>query len=175
MIVEGLPEGMSWIQSLRVHILRNVEADKWFRRENFAEIRNPLTVEAISTLFPNQCLAGDAIKLSIESFNLVVEPDTYFADVLVSQLPASRILRIFRRKIQQSNQKVFNRILVPINVKSTHCYLGVLQRQEAGEYRSLTQNNCMTIRNEQAESNLRIIGKTLSLAVLKSSEDEMPI
>ena len=76
MIVEGLPEGMSWIQSLRVQLRRKMEVDKWFRTEMFAEIRNPLTVEAISTLFPNQCLAGDAIKLAIESLNLVLEPDT---------------------------------------------------------------------------------------------------
>ena len=134
-IVEGLPEGMTWTQSLRVHLRRKTETDKWFRREMFAEIRNPLTVEAISTLFSDQCLAGDAIKLAIESPNLVLEPDTYFADVLVSQLPADRILRIFRRKIQQSNQKGFNKIVVPINVKATHWYLGVLQRQESGEYR----------------------------------------
>ena len=106
---------------------------------------------------------------------IVLQSDTYFADVLVSQLPADRILRIFRRKIQQSNQKLFNKILVPINVKSTHWYLGVLQRQESGEYRLLTQNNCMTIRNEQAENNLRTIGKTLSREARKLSEAETPI
>ena len=137
MIVEGLPEGMSWIQSLRVHICTNMEVDKWFQRENFAAIRNPLTLEAISTIFPDQGLAGEAIKLAIESLNLVLESDTYFADVLVSQLPVDRILRIF------------NKILVPINVKSTHWYLGVLQQQESGEYRLLMQNNCMTIRNDK--------------------------
>ena len=81
MIVKGLPEGMSWIQSLRVHIRGNIEVDKWFHRENIAEIWNPLTLEAISTLFPDQ----------------------YFADVLVSHFPADRILKILRRKIQQSN------------------------------------------------------------------------
>ena len=30
MIVEGLPEGMPWIQSLRVHIHKNMEVHKWF-------------------------------------------------------------------------------------------------------------------------------------------------
>ena len=60
-------------------------------------------------------------------------------------------------------------------MKSTHWYLGVLQRQEPGEYRLLTQNNCMTIRNEQAEDNLRTIGKTLSREARKLSEAETPI
>ena len=55
-----------------------MEVDKWFTQENFAEIRNPLTLEAISTLFPDQYLAGDAIKLATKSLNLVLESDTYF-------------------------------------------------------------------------------------------------
>ena len=97
------------------------------------------------------------------------------ADVLLSQLPADRILRIFRKRMRQSHQKSLNKILVPINVKSTHWYLGVLQRQESGEFRLLTQNNCMTIRSEKAENNLRAIGKTLSCPARKASEVETPI
>ena len=66
-------------------------------------------------------------------------------------------------------------IILLINVKLTHWYLGVLQQQESGEYRLLTQNNCMTIRNEQAENNLRTIGKALSSSVQVSSEAETPL
>ena len=127
------------------------------------EFRNSPIVAAISTLFPDQYVAGDAIQLAIKSLNLTIGPDSYLADVLLSHLPTDRILRIIKKRIQQwSSKKIFNKILIPINVKSTHWYLGVLQRQQAGEYQLHTHNNCTSLINEQAENNLRAVGKVLS-------------
>jgi hypothetical protein len=121
MIVEGLPEGMSWAQSLEIHIRRNMEVNKWFQPENFVEFRNSPILAAISTLFPDQYIAGDAIQLAIKSLNLTIGPDSYLADVLLSHLPTDMIFRIIKKRIQQSpSKKVFNKILIPINVKSTH-------------------------------------------------------
>ena len=174
MIVKGLPKGTTWIQSLKIHISGTMEVNKWFQIDNFAEIQNPLTRTAISTLLPDQCLSGDAIRLATESLNLALEPDVYLADVLVSQLPSDRILRILRKRTRQLHQHPLNKILVPINVKSTHWYLGVLQRQESGDFRLMTQNNCMNIRNEKAEHNLRAIGKNLSRLAYTTSEIDTP-
>ena len=107
--------------------------------------------------------AGGAIQLAIKSLNLTIGLDLYLADVLLSHLPTDRILRIIKKRIQQwSSKKIFNKILIPINVKSTHWYLGVLQRQQAGEYQLHTHNNCTSLINEQAENNLRAVGKVLS-------------
>ena len=62
----------------------NMEDDKWFHRENFVEFRNTPILEAISTLFPDQYVAGDAIMLAIKSLNLSLGSDSYLADVLLS-------------------------------------------------------------------------------------------
>ena len=80
--------------------------------------------------------------LAVKSLNLVLEPDSYIADVLISPLPlqADRILRIFKRQIQQSGQKLFNKIIVPTNMESAHWYLAVLQRDESGDYKLTIQN-----------------------------------
>ena len=163
MIVEELPEGMLWAHSLKDHLRRNMEVNKWFQPENFAQFRNSTLLAAISTLFPDQYVGGDAIQLAIKSLNLTIGLDLYLADVLLSHLPTDRILRIIKKRIQQwSSKKIFNKILIPINVKSTHWYLGVLQRQQAGEYQLHTHNNCTSLINEQAENNLRAVGKVLS-------------
>ena len=159
MIVEGLSEGKSWAQSLKAHISMNMEDNKWFCRENVIEFQNLPILETISTLFPDQYIAGDAIMLAIKSLNLSLGQDSYLADVLISNLPGDRILRTLKTKLKQSSQKISRKILVPINVKLTHWYLGVLQRQESGEYQLQTQNNCTSIINEQAETNLRTVGK----------------
>ena len=50
MIVEGLPEGMSWAQSLEIHIRRNMEVNKWFQPENFVQFRNSPIPAAIYLL-----------------------------------------------------------------------------------------------------------------------------
>ena len=134
MIVEGLPEGMSWVQSLTGHVRSNMEVNKWFKRENFVEFRNSPILQAITTLFPHRYIAGDAIKLAIKSLNLSLGPDSYLADVLISHLPTDRILRILDTKTRQFRHRIYNKILVPINVKSTHWYLGVLQRQLSNYY-----------------------------------------
>ena len=80
--------------------------------------------------------------LAVKSLNLVLEPDSYIADVLISHLhlQADRILRIFKRQIQQSGQKLFNKIIVPTNMESAHWYLAVLQRDESGDYKLTIQN-----------------------------------
>ena len=91
MIVEGLPEGMSWAQSLEIHIRRNMEVNKWFQPENFVQFRNSPLLAAISTLFPDQYVGGDAIQLAIKSLNLTIGPDSYLADVLLSHLTGGRI------------------------------------------------------------------------------------
>lgn len=175
MIVEGLPEGMSWVQSLTDHVRSNMEVNKWFRQENFVEFRNSPILQAITTLFPHQYIAGDAIKLAVKSLNLSLGKDSYLADVLISHLPMDRILRILDTKTRQFRQKIYNKILVPINVKSTHWYLGVLQRQKSGEYHLHTQNNCISIRNEQAEANLQSVGKVLSRWRCQANEIDTPI
>ena len=54
MIVEGLPEGMPWAHSLKDHLRRNMEVNKWFQPENFVQFRNSPLLAAISTLFPDQ-------------------------------------------------------------------------------------------------------------------------
>ena len=127
------------------------------------EFRNSPIVAAISTLFPDQYVAGDAIQLAIKSLNLTIGPDSYLTDVLLSHLPIDGILRTIKKQMQRSpSKKVFNKILIPINVTSTHWYLGVLQRQQAGEYQLHTHNNCTSLINEQAENNLRAVGKVLS-------------
>ena len=95
-------------------------------------------------------------------------------DVLMSHLPTNRILRIIKKGIQQSSKKTFNKILIPINVQLTHWYLGVLQIQESGEYQLKTQNNCLSIINDQAESNIRAVGKVLSRLARQSSEFDTP-
>ena len=66
-------------------------------------------------------------------------------------------------------------ILIPINVKSAHWYLGVLQRQQSGEYQLQTQNTCISVINEQAEKKLRAVGKVLSRLARQSSEIDTPI
>ena len=139
------------------------------------EFRNSPILEAISTLFPHQYIAGDAIELAIKSLNISLGPDLYLADVLLSHLPTDRILRILDKKTKQFRQKIYNKLLVPINVKSTHWYLGVLQRQKSGEYQLQTQNNCMSIRNEQAENNLQSVGNVLSRWRRQASEIDTPI
>ena len=100
--------------------------------------------------------------MAIKSLNLSLGPDSYLADVLISHLPTDRILRILDTKTRQFRHRIYNKILVPTNVKLTHWYLGVLQRQQSGEYHLQTQNNCMSIRNKQAENNLQSVGKVLS-------------
>ena len=149
--------------------------EKWFQLENFVEFRNSPIIAAISTLFPDQYIAGDAIQLAIKSLNLTIGPDAYLADVLVSHLSTDRILRIIKKKIQQSNRDTFDKILIPINVKSTHWYLGVLQRHQSGEYQLQTHNNCISLINEQAESNLRAVGKVLSRLARQSGVIDTPI
>ena len=115
MIVEGLPEGTSWAQSLTAHIRMNMAVEKWFRLENFVEFQNSPIIDAISTLFPDQYLAGDAIQLAVKSLNLTIGPDAYL-DVLVSHLSADTLLRIIKTKIHQSSRNTFDKILIPINV-----------------------------------------------------------
>ena len=140
------------------------------------EFRNSPIVAAISTLFPDQYVAGDAIQLAIKSLNLTIGPDSYLANVLLSHLPTDRILRIIKKRIQQSpSKKVFNKILIPINVKSTHWYLGVLQRQQAGECHLQTHNNCISLIKEQTENNLRAVGKVLSRLARQSGEIDTPM
>ena len=111
--------------------------------------------------------------LAIKSLNLSLGSDSFLADVLLSHLPLDRILRIIKTKIKQSSQKTFNRILVPINVKLTHWYLGVLQRQRSGAYQLTTL--CTSITNVQAENNLRTIGNMLSRLVRQSGEADTPL
>ena len=106
MIVEGLPEGMSWAQSLKVHLCKNMEVNKWFQLENFVEFRKSPILAAISTLLPDQYIAGDAIQLADKSLNLTIGPDSYLTDVLLSHLPTNRILRIIKRRIQQSSKNI---------------------------------------------------------------------
>ena len=60
-------------------------------------------------------------------------------------------------------------------MKSTHWYLGVLQRQQSGEYQLQTHNNCISLINEQAENNLRAVGKVLSRLAWQSGEIDTPI
>ena len=140
------------------------------------EFRNSPIVAAISTLFPDQYVAGDAIQLAIKSLNLTIGPYSYLANVLLSHLPTDRILRIIKKRIQQSpSKKVFNKILIPINVKSTHWYLGVLQRQQAGECHLQTHNNCISLIKEQTENNLRAVGKVLSRLARQSGEIDTPM
>ena len=112
-------KGTSWAQSLTAHIRTNMGVEKWFQLENFVEFRNSPIVAAISTLFPDQYIAGDAIKLAIKSLSLTIGPDAYLADVLVSHLLTERILRIIKKKIQQSNRDTFDKILIPINVNTS--------------------------------------------------------
>ena len=173
MIVEGLPEGLPWAHSLKDHIRRNMEVNKWFQPENFVQFRNSPLLAAISTLFPDQYVAGDAIQLAIKSLNLTIGPDSYLTDVLLSHLPIDGILRTIKKQMQRSpSKKVFNKILIPINVTSTHWYLGVLQRQQAGEYQLQTHNNCLI--NEQTENNLRAVGDVLSGLARQSGEIDTP-
>ena len=126
------------------------------------EFRETPILAAISSLLPDQYTAGDAIQLAVKSLNLIIGPESYLVNALVSHLPTNRILRIIKRRIQWSGKKIFTKILIPINMKSTHWYLGVLQKQVSGEYQLRTQNNCLSIINNQAESNLRAVGKVLS-------------
>ena len=84
-------------------------------------------------------------------------------------------LRTITKKIQQSSRDTFDKILIPINVKSTHWYLGVLQRYQSGEYQLQTHNNCTSLINEQAESNLRAVGKVLSRLARQSGATDTPI
>ena len=60
-------------------------------------------------------------------------------------------------------------------MKSTHWYLGVLQRHQSGEYQLQTHNNCSGIINEQAESNLKAVGKVLSRLARQSGVIDTPI
>ena len=143
--------------------------------ENFVEFQNSPIIDAISTLFPDQYLAGDAIQLAVKSLNLTIGPDAYLADVLVSRLSADRLLRIIKKKIHQSSRDTFDKILIPINVKSTHWYIGVLQRHQSGEYQLQTHNNCSGLINEQAESNLRDVGTALSRLARQSGVIDSPI
>ena len=48
-------------------------------------------------------------------------------------------------------------------------------KQASGEYQLKTQNNCLSITNEQAENNLRAVGKVLSRLARQSSEIDTPI
>ena len=175
MIVEGLPEGRSWVQSLTVHVRSNMEVNKWFNRDNLVEFRNTPILEAISTLFPHQYITGDAIMLAIKSLNLSLGPDSYLAEAILSQLPMDRILRILDRKTKRFRQEIYDKILIPINANLTHWYLGVLSRKASGEYQLQTQNNCRSITNEQAENNLRGVGKVLSRWRRQANEINTPI
>ena len=67
---------MSWVQSLHAHMNRNREYAKWFCRENLVEFRNTPTLAAVSTLFPDQYVSGDAIKLAVEALNLASSRST---------------------------------------------------------------------------------------------------
>ena len=105
MIIEGLPEGMSWAQSLKVHLCRNTEVNKWFTLE-ICGIRESPILAAISSLLPDQYIAGDAIQMAVKSLNLSIGPDSYLTDVLMSHLPTNRILSIIiKKKMQQSSKK----------------------------------------------------------------------
>ena len=138
MIVEGLPEGMPWAHSLKDHLRRNMEVNKWFQPENFVQFRNSPLLAAISTLFPDQYVAGDALQLAIKSLNLTIGPDSYLTDVLLSHLPTDGMLRTIKKQMQRSpSKKVFNKILIPINVTSTHWYLGDNRRANTS-YRHTT-------------------------------------
>ena len=175
MIVEGLPEGTSWTQSLTAHIRTNMAVEKWFRLENFDKLQNAPVTNAISTIFPDRYLAGDAIQLAVTSLHFTIGPGAYLADVLVSHLPAEGLLRIIKKRIHLSSRDTFDKILIPINVESTHWYLGVLQRHQSGEYQLQTHNNCSGLINEQAESNLKAIGKALSRSARQLGVTDTPI
>ena len=175
MIVEGLPERMSWVQSLKAHLNTNMEYAKWFCRKNLVESENTPTLTAVLTLFPDRYISGDAIKLAVEALNFSPGPDAYLADILLSQLPLDRIMRIMKKRIKRSSQKVFNKILIPINVESIHWYLGVLLRNGSGEYQLQTQNNCANIRNVLAEDNLRKVGNILSRLTRQRGESNTPL
>ena len=60
-------------------------------------------------------------------------------------------------------------------MESTHWYLGVLQRHQSGEYQLQTHNNCSGLINEQAESNLKAIGKALSRSTWQLGVTDTPI
>jgi len=149
--------------------------EKWFRLENFDELQNAPVTNAISTIFPDRYLAGDAIQLAVKSLNFTIGPGAYLADVLVSHLPAEGLLRIIKKRIHLSSRDTFDKILIPINVESTHWYLGVLQRHQSGEYQLQTHNNCSGLINEQAESNLKAIGKALSRLARQLGVTDTPI
>ena len=174
MIVEGLPAGTTWTQSLTAHI-RTTAVEKWFRLENFDEPQSSTVMNAILTILPDRYLAGDAIQLAVKSLNFATGPDAYLADVLVSHLPAERLLRIIRKRIHLSSRDTFDKILIPINVESTHWYLGVLQRHQSSEYQLQTHNNCSDLINEQAESNLKAIGRALSRLARQLGVTDTPI
>ena len=152
-----------------------MEYPKWFCRKNLVELENTPTLTAVSTLFPDQYISGDAIKLAVEALNFSPGPDAYLADILLSQLPLDRIMRIMKKRIKRSSQKVFNKILIPINVESIHWYLGVLLRNGSGEYQLQTQNNCANIRNVLAEDNLRKVGNILSRLSRQRGESNTPL
>jgi hypothetical protein len=149
--------------------------EKWFRLENFDELQNAPVTNAISTIFPDRYLAGDAIQLAVKSLNFTIGPGAYLANVLVSHLPAERLLRIIKKRIYLSSRDTFDKILIPINVESTHWYLGVLQRHQSGEYQLQTHNNCSGLINEQAESNLKAIGRALSRLARQLGVTDTPI
>ena len=175
MIVEGLPERMSWVQSLKAHLHMSIEYAKWFCRKNLVELVNTPTLTAVSTLFPDRYTSGDAIKLAIEALNFSPGPDAYLADILLYMLPLDRIMRIMKRQIKRSSQKRFNKILIPINAESIHWYLGVLSRKGSGEYQLQTQNNCANLRNAVAEDTVRNVGNILSRLFRQMGEFNTPL
>ena len=93
----------------------------------------------------------------------------------MSHLSTDRLLRIIKRKIHRSGRDTFDKLLIPINVTSTHWYLGLLQRHRSGEYQLQTHNNCSGLINEQAESNLKAVGKVLSPLARQSGVIDTPI
>ena len=175
MIVEGLPERMSWVQSLKAHLNTNMEYAKWFCRKNLVKLENTPILAAVSTLFPDRYTSGDAIKLAVEALNFSPGPDAYLADILLYLLPLDRIMRIMKRQIKRSSQRRFNKILIPINAESIHWYLGVLLRNDFGEYQLQTQNNCANLRNVIAEDNLRKVGNILSRLMRQRGESNTPL
>ena len=96
------------------------------------------------------------------------------SDSEVDEEALKRAEKARQQQNARSGQDIFTKILIPINVKSTHWYLGILQQQVSGEYQLRTQNNCSSIINDQAENNLRAVGKVLSRLARQSSEIDTP-
>ena len=95
--------------------------------------------------------------------------------MLMSHLSPDRIVQTISKQARKYACRSFNKIIVPINVKSTHWYLGVVRVVPSGGYILETQNNCGTIINDQAENNLVMVGRALSRTVQHISEMETPV